>query len=317
MRSDLLLGKAICTNPCCNRDNQDWIDNGKSPDGSLLPNLSPLEKSAQQAVVAMAVEEAITTPIAEPLLSAVKATQEQQQQQQQQQQPTREGHRVDPAAVLAYLRQLPPEKLAKTLGVSGRLLDAASARSGSTGGAWSQSAAVLSAVGYAASASAKIRGLQAVLFSIQRESTWPAVLASSPGAGMASTGPALPEGLPPEREGETGTVPKDLEPEPQLQPPMLGADELVPIVTWVVVRSNIVGLSAMLAYIEQLMFRDGDSNENGAGAFCLATFQQAMMRIGRTEIPDNYIVGGAVDSGMTADEGARLVSEALSSEPGR
>lgn len=260
----------------------------------------------------MAVEEAITTPIAEPLLSAVKATHEQQQQQHQQ---TREGHRVDLAAVLAYLRQLPPENLAKTLDVSGRLLDAASARAGSAGGAWSQSAAVLSAVGYAASASAKIRGLQAVLFSIQVESAWPAVRACPPGTGVeTSIGTALPEGVPPEREAETGAVSMDPEPEPQLQPLMLGADELLPIVTWVVVRSNIVGLSAMLAYVEQLLFRDGGGD--GDGAFCLATFQQAMLHIGRTEIPDSYIAGGAVGSGVTAEEGARLVSEALSGEPG-
>ena len=62
----------------------DWLKEGRSPDGSELPpNLSLLEPSMQQAVVQMAVEAAITTPIAEPLLSAVKATDEQQQQQQE------------------------------------------------------------------------------------------------------------------------------------------------------------------------------------------------------------------------------------------
>jgi hypothetical protein len=262
---------------------QDWIDKGKSPDGSPLPDLTLLDPSTREATVVMAVEEVITTPIAEPLLSAVKATNEQQLQQR------RAEQRHDPARILAYLRQLRPGELAKTLEVSARLLGAASARSG-LDGAWSQSAAALSAVGYAASASAKSRGLQAVLFSIQHELKRPATPAADD-----SPGTALPEGVPPEPEAE---------PEPQSKPVVLGADELVPVVKWVVVRSNIMGLSAILSYVEQLL---GDS-------YCLATFQQAMMDIGMIEIPANPS-DGKCRGGMTEDEGARLVSQALMHEP--
>eukprot|EP01043_Picozoa_sp_COSAG02_P010850 COSAG02_NODE_391_length_23237_cov_42.467672_10_plen_236_part_00 len=235
----------------------------------------------------MAVEEAVTTPIAEPLLSAVKATYDQQLQQRQ------EDQRDHPAAILAYLRQLPPRDLAQTLGVSARLLDAASARSG-LDGAWSQSATALSAIGYAASASAKNRGLQVVIFSIQHELVLPAARTCAPaGTDMAdSTGTGLPEGVPPE---------------PQPEPVVLGADELLPVVKWVVVRSNIIGLSAMLAYIEQLL---GDS-------YWLATFQQAMLDIGMIEIPANNGEGGTADDGMTEEEGASLVSQALMHERGQ
>lgn len=266
---------------------QDWIIKGKSPDGSPLPDLTALDLTSIQAILLMAVEEAITTPIAEPLLSAVKVTYDQQPQHRQKDQCN------DHAAILAYLRQLPPGDLAETLGVSARFLDAASARSG-LDGAWSQSATALSAIGYAASASAKSRGLQVVLFSIEHELVRPAVRACSPaGTGMSdSTGTDLPEGVPPE---------------PQSEPVVLGADELLPVVKWVVVRSNIIGLSAMLAYVEQLL---GDS-------YWLATFQQAMMDIGMIEIPTSNGEGGIADGGMTEEEGASLVAQTLTHEPGQ
>ena len=67
---------------------------GRSPASTPLPALGHLEPSVQQAVVEMAVEAAVTRPIAEPLLSAVKATQEQQ-----------DGVA---GAALEYLRQLEP-----------------------------------------------------------------------------------------------------------------------------------------------------------------------------------------------------------------
>lgn len=233
-----------------------WLKEGRSSDGTRLPDLNHLELSAQQAVVEMAVEAAVARPIAEPLLSAVKATQELQDR--------------EAGAALAYLRRLEPAALAKKLGVSAKLLAAAKQHS-YTDAAWTQAAGVLSVVSRVASPGAKMRGLQATIFAIQHELSHP------------------PEGVPP-RGGGGGASGGDAG---GAAPVMLGADELLPIVMWVLVRSDTVGLAATLAYVEQLLYRaDPTVDRDGPTSYCLTTFQQALINLSRVELEE--VVGGVV-----------------------
>ena len=190
----------------------DWVDKGESPDGSVLPEIGLLGSQDRELVVERAVEAAVTPPIAEPLLSAVKATQREQDKQA--------------GRVLAQLRGMAPELLATKLGLSERLLATATERS-YPDAAWTEAAGVLSAVGRVATPAAKMRGLQATIFAIQHE------LSRPPSAAGAA---------------EPGVV-------EQAEAPMLGAGELLPIVQWVMVHSNLVGVGATLTYLEQLLFR--------------------------------------------------------------
>jgi hypothetical protein len=150
------------------------------------------------------------------------------------------------------------------LGVSPKLFAAAMQHS-YPNGAWSQAAGVLSVVSRVASPGAKMRGLQAALFAIQHELTCPS------------------EGVPPESgDRGGGAAGGDAGGEP---PVMLGADELLPIVQWVLVKSDLTGLAATLVYIEQLLYRaDPSADRDGPTSYCMVTFQQAILNLGRLEV---------------------------------
>ena len=207
---------------------------------------------------------------------------------------------------------------------------------------WAEAAAVLSAVGRAATPAAKMRGLQAMIESIKEEYARPAVLSvaqpptpaqpATAGATAAAgaeegeaQGRAIPEAVTPEPSAQgigggpgaglrAGETPRD---QPGRRSPVLGAEELLQIVQWVLVRAPIPQVRAQLAYIEGLLFRKDAEPLDGEAGYCLATCQQALSIVAQAAVPepDAQGAGGPPDrptdpaagGGMSAEDGTRLL----------
>ena len=206
---------------------------------------------------------------------------------------------------------------------------------------WAEAAAVLSAVGRAATPAAKMRGLQAMIESIKEEYARPAVLSvaqpptpaqpATAGATAAAgaeegeaQGRAIPEAVTPEPSAQgagggpaglrAGVTPRD---QPGRRSPVLGAEELLQIVQWVLVRAPIPQVRAQLVYIEGLLFRKDAEPLDGEAGYCLATCQQALSIVAQAAVPepDAQGVGAPPDrptdpaagGGMSAEDGTRLL----------
>ena len=204
---------------------------------------------------------------------------------------------------------------------------------------WAEAAAVLSAVGRAATPAAKMRGLQAMIESIKEEYARPAVLSvaqpptpaqpATAGATAAAgaeegeaQGRAIPEAVTPEPSAQgagggpaglrAGVTPRD---QPGRRSPVLGAEELLQIVQWVLVRAPIPQVRAQLVYIEGLLFRKDAEPLDGEAGYCLATCQQALSIVAQAAVPEPEAQGGPPDrptdpaagGGMSAQDGTRLL----------
>ena len=201
---------------------------------------------------------------------------------------------------------------------------------------WAEAAAVLSAVGRAATPAAKMRGLQAMIESIKEEYARPAVLSvaqpptpaqpATAGATAAAgaeegeaQGRAIPEAVTPEPSAQgaggglrAGETPRD---QPGRRSPVLGAEELLQIVQWVLVRAPIPQVRAQLVYVEGLLFRKDAEPLDGEAGYCLATCQQALSIVAQAAVPEPDAQGGPPDrptdpaagGGMSAEDGTRLL----------
>ncbi len=183
-------------------------------------------------------------------------------------------------------------------------------------------------------------GLQAMFESIKEEYARPAVLSvaqprrpaqpATAGATAAAgaeegeaQGRAIPEAVTPEPSAQgagggpaaglrAGETPRD---QPGRRSPALGAEELLQIVKWVLVRAPIPQVRAQLVYIEGLLFRKDAGPLDGEAGYCLATCQQALSIVAQAAVPEPDAQGGPPDrptdpaagGGMSAEDGTRLL----------
>ena len=125
-----------------------------------------------------------------------------------------------------------------------------------------------------------------------REAVTPESSAQGAGGGPAA-------GL---RAGET---PRD---QPGQRSPVLGAEELLQIVQWVLVRAPVPQLRAQLAYIERLLFRKDAEPLDADAGYCLATCQQALSIVAQAAVPlPDRPTDPAAGGGMSAEDGTRLL----------